>query len=481
MAVRSIFSNVYYFNNTLQEQRAFMMRTSGSNTFYIHTFGCQMNQSDSGIITALLQQAGYIPAESEDEAGIILLNTCAVRENAVDRIEHYLQHLHGLKKRHKGLIVGVLGCVPQYQRQEMFSLSPAIDFLAGPDTYRSLPLLIRQVQAGQKPFFLEFNSAETYEGIEPVRQGSISAFVPVMRGCNNMCAFCVVPFTRGRERSHPFTLIMGEVRQLVASGYREITLLGQNVNSYSDPEEGRDFAALLEAVSREAPLARIRFTTSHPKDISEALVRTIADRPNICNHIHLPVQSGSSKILGLMNRGHTIEDYREKIALIRKAIPGVILTTDIIAGFCGEQEDDHQATLDLLSEVRFDLAYMFFYSERPGTLAARTLADDVPELTKKRRLQEIIDLQNSISGELYQAAVGTVVEVLAESESKRSSQKLMGRTGTNRVVIFDREHYQTGERLNVLITSSTSATLIGKPEYSVDQVSSIIKDKSLFY
>jgi len=331
-------------------------------------------------------------------------------------------------------------------------------------------LLIEQVRAGLRPLSLEFNSAETYEGIDPVRQGSISAFVPVMRGCNNMCAFCVVPFTRGRERSHPFTSVISEVRQLVASGYREITLLGQNVNSYSDPEEGRNFAVLLDAVSREAPMARIRFTTSHPKDISEALVRTIADHPNLCNHIHLPVQSGSTRMLELMNRGHTIQEYREKLALIRSIIPGVVLTTDIIAGFCGEQEDDHQATLELLSDVRFDLAYMFFYSERPGTLAARTLEDDVPEPVKKRRLQEIIDLQNRISEELYQGVVGTVVEVLAESESKRSSQQLMGRTATNRVVVFDREHYQTGERLNVLITSATSATLIGKPDHAANHV-----------
>ena len=443
-----------------------MMRTGGSNTFFIHTFGCQMNQADSGIITALLQQDGYSASESEDDAGIILLNTCAVRENAVDRIEHYLQHLQGLKKRHKGLIIGVAGCVPQFQRQEMFSLFPGIDFLAGPDTYRSLPLLIEQVRSGQRAHTLEFNPAETYEGIDPVRQNPISAFVPVMRGCNNMCAFCVVPFTRGRERSHPFSSVISEVRQLVASGYREITLLGQNVNSYCDPDEGRDFAVLLDTVSREASMSRIRFTTSHPKDISEALVRTIAGRQNICNHIHLPVQSGSSRMLGLMNRGHSIEEYREKIALIREVIPGVVLTTDIIAGFCGEEEEDHQATLKLLSDLRFDLAYMFFYSERPGTLAARTLEDDVPEAVKKRRLQEIIDLQNTVSEELNQGSIGTVVEVLAESESKRSSSQLMGRTDTNRVVVFDREHFQAGERLNVLITSATSATLIGKPMHS---------------
>ncbi|NTV17685.1 MAG: MiaB/RimO family radical SAM methylthiotransferase, partial [Chlorobiaceae bacterium] len=291
----------------------------------------------------------------------------------------------------------------------------------------------------------------------------ISAFVPVMRGCNNMCAYCVVPFTRGRERSHPFSAVIGEVRKLAASGYREITLLGQNVNSYLDPEQGRNFAALLDTVSREAPRARIRFSTSHPKDISEALVHTIAGRPNVCNHIHLPVQSGSSVILERMNRGHTIEEYREKIALIRSVIPDVTLSTDIIAGFCGEQEEDHLASLQLLADIRFDLAYMFFYSTRPGTLAERTLADDVPEAVKKRRLQEIIDLQNSISSELFQQAIGSVVEVLAESESKRSAEQLMGRTAGNRAVVFDREGYQPGDLVHVLVTSATSATLKGRP------------------
>ena len=441
------------------------MTTGRSKIFYIHTFGCQMNLADSAIITALLQQAGYTPAESEESAGIILLNTCAVRENAVDRIEHYLQRLQGMKKRDKGLIIGLAGCIPQYQREETLTLSPAIDFLAGPDSYRTLPALIEQARGGAKPTSLEFNTAETYEGIDPVRQGVISAIVPVMRGCNNRCAYCVVPFTRGRERSHPFRSVISEVQKLVTAGYREITLIGQNVNSYHDPEKGMNFAALLDAVSREAPRARVRFTTSHPKDISEELVRTIADRPNICNHIHLPVQSGSTAVLRRMNRGHTIQEYREKIALIRSIIPDIALSTDIIAGFCGERDEDHQASLELLSCVRFDSAYMFFYSTRPGTLAARTLVDDVAEEAKKRRLQEIIDLQNSISAELFQQSIGSVVEVLAESESKRSAEQLMGRTAGNRAVVFDRERYQPGDLVQVLITSATSATLTGRPEH----------------
>ena len=442
-----------------------MMEAGKSHTFFIHTFGCQMNQADSGIIAALLQAEGYLPAENEAEAGIILLNTCAVRENAVDRIEHCLQHLKGLKKREKGLMVGVVGCIPQYRKEEMFSLYPAIDFLAGPDTYRTLPSLLEQVRSGGKLASLEFNAQETYEGVEPLRQGAISAFVPVMRGCNNRCAYCVVPFTRGRERSQPFSSVILEVRKLVASGYREITLLGQNVNSYCDTEEGYNFALLLDAVSQEAPLARIRFTTSHPKDISEALVRVIANRPNICNHIHLPVQSGSSRMLDLMNRGHRIEEYREKISMIRSLIPDAALSTDIIAGFCGEQEADHQASLELLSDIRFDSAYMFFYSTRQGTVAAKTLADDVPEAVKKRRLQEIIDVQNRISGELFQGAIGSVIEVLAESESRRSCEQLMGRSAGNRAVVFDRADYKPGDLLNVAITGATSATLIGRPAH----------------
>ena len=445
------------------------MSAERGNTFFIHTFGCQMNQADSGIITALLQTEGYVQAEQELEAGIVLLNTCAVRENAVDRVEHFLQRLQGRKKREKGLIVGVAGCIPQYRREEMFSLYPAIDFLAGPDTYRTIPSLVQQVRRGGKLASLEFNSEETYQGVEPVRDGVTSAFVPVMRGCNNSCAYCVVPLTRGRERSQPFSSVLLEVEKLVASDYREITLLGQNVNSYCDVEKGYDFAALLDAVSREAPLARIRFTTSHPKDISESLVRTIASRPNICNALHLPVQSGSSRMLGRMNRGHTIEEYMEKIELIRSVIPDVTLSTDIITGFCGEQEEDHQASLDLLSKVRFDSAYMFFYSTRPGTFAAKTFQDDVSEPVKKRRLQEIIDLQNQISATLFQEAIGTVVEVLAESESRRSKERLMGRTAGNRVVVFDRGHYQPGDLLHVMITGATSATLTGQPVPLVPQ------------
>jgi tRNA-2-methylthio-N6-dimethylallyladenosine synthase len=450
----------------IEEQISMSMTQQRAKTFYIHTFGCQMNQADTGIISTILRNEGYSAASSEEDAGIIMLNTCAVRENAVDRIENYLQHLQGLKKRRKDLLIGITGCIPQYRREEMFSLSPAIDFLAGPDTYRSLPSLVEQARAGARLAALDFNGSEMYEGVDPERPCSISTFVPIMRGCDNMCAFCVVPFTRGRERSHAFSTIIGEIKRLASSGYREITLLGQNVNSYLDPETGLDFAELLEAAGIAAPETRIRFTTSHPKDINERLIRVIAAYPNICNHIHLPVQSGSNAMLALMNRGHTIEGYREKIGMIRSLIPGVSITTDIIAGFCRETEDDHRSTIKLLEDVRFDSAFMFHYSERPGTLAARSLNDDVPDHVKKRRLQEIIDLQNEISSKLHADAVGSVVEVLAESESKRSELQLMGRTSTNRVVVFDRAGYMPGDLLEVLVSGSTSATLFGTPAKS---------------
>jgi len=430
---------------------------------YIRTFGCQMNQADTEIITALLQDEGYVMTGSEENADLVILNTCAVRENAVEKILHTLDHLKGKRRSRPGLLVGVIGCVPQYYREKMFGMADGIDFLAGPDTYRQLPAMIANAGQGIRGADFGFSSDETYCGIEPARSGTISAFIPVMRGCNNRCAFCVVPFTRGKERSRPFRSVLDDVGRLAASGYKEITLLGQNVNSYSDDEAACDFPELLDRVAVAAEGVRFRFTTSHPKDISESLVRVIAARNNICNAIHLPVQSGSTRMLKLMNRGHTREEYLEKIAMIRSAIPGVTVSTDLIAGFCGETLEDHQATLSMMEDVRFDFAYMFYYSVRPGTYAAKHLPDDVPEEEKKRRLEEIIALQGSISGERNAAEVGAVVEVLAESESKRSSEMLMGRTDTNRVVVFDRHGFDAGDLVKVRIRSATSATLIGTP------------------
>ena len=435
-----------------------------TKSVHIRTFGCQMNQADTEIITALLRDEGYVMTESDDSADLVILNTCAVRENAVEKILNMLDNLRGKRRLRPDMLIGVIGCVPQYYREKMFSMTDGIDFLAGPDTYRQLPLLIENAEQGIRGANLAFSPEETYDGIEPARTGSISAFVPVMRGCNNRCAFCVVPFTRGKERSRPMKSVIDEVEQLAAKGYREITLLGQNVNSYFDHDAGCGFAELLERAARTARDVRIRFTTSHPKDISETLARAIAAHANICNTVHLPVQSGSTRMLKLMNRGHSREEYLEKIAMIRRSVPGVTISTDLIAGFCGETEEDHQDTLSLMEEVRFDFSYMFYYSVRPGTYAAKNLPDDVPEKVKKRRLEEIIALQNRISGERHAAEIGNLLEVLAESESKRSREMLMGRTCTNRVVVFDRDGNEPGGLVAVRITSSTSATLIGRPE-----------------
>ena len=431
---------------------------------HIRTFGCQMNQADSEIIISLLQDEGYAVTFSEDDADLVILNTCAVRENAVEKIMNMLDNLKGKRRLRPDLLVGVIGCVPQYYREKMFGMTDGIDFLAGPDTYRQLPLLIQNAEQGIRGANLAFLPEETYAGIEPVRTGSISAFVPVMRGCNNRCSFCVVPFTRGKERSRQMKSVIDEVERLAEAGYREITLLGQNVNSYFDDVAGCGFAELLEMAGRTARGSRIRFTTSHPKDISESLVQVIAAHENICNAVHLPVQSGSTRMLKLMNRGHSREEYLEKIAMIRRSVPGVTISTDLIAGFCGETEEDHQETLGLMEEVHFDFSYMFYYSVRPGTYAAKHLPDDVPEAVKKRRLEEIIALQNRISGTLHAAEIGNVLEVLAESKSKRSDKMLMGRTATNRVVVFDRDGHKPGDMVNVKISSSTSATLIGSPK-----------------
>lgn len=435
---------------------------SVSPTFFIHTFGCQMNMADSEIVTAILVEGGFVQAEDEGAADVVLLNTCAVRANAVDRAGNVLSHLKGRKRRRKGLVVGLLGCVPQYEREQLFGDFPFVDFIVGPDNYRDLCGIVQKVREGERQqSLIKYDQRETYAGIEPVRANRISTFLPVMRGCNNHCAFCVVPVTRGRERSVAFGRVVAEVSTLQAAGYREVTLLGQNVNSWRDTDRSLDFAGLLEGVSHAAPEMRIRFTTSHPKDISESLVRVIGERPNLCNHIHLPVQSGSSRMLDLMKRGHTREEYLDKIAMIRKLVPGVAITTDLIAGFCTETDEEHRETLSLMEAVGYDTAFMFYYSVRPGTWASRNLPDDVPEPVKKARLQEIIDLQTAMSRELYQRQIGTTVEVLAEAESKRSPSKLMGRTATNRAVVFDRGNFMPGELVQVRITGATSATLKG--------------------
>ncbi|TNJ40032.1 tRNA (N6-isopentenyl adenosine(37)-C2)-methylthiotransferase MiaB [Chlorobaculum thiosulfatiphilum] len=433
-----------------------------ASSFYIHTFGCQMNLADSEIVTAILTDGGFVRAGDEASADVVLLNSCAVRENAEERLGNILTQLKGRKRRQRELVVGVLGCVPQFERERVFSDFPFVDFIVGPDNYRELAGIIENSREQKRLASLDYDQQETYAGIDPVRTGSISAFLPVMRGCNNYCAFCVVPVTRGRERSVGYERVLAEVAALAASGFREVTLLGQNVNSWRDAEKSLDFAGLLDGVSQAAPSMRIRFTTSHPKDISEALVKVIAARPNLCNHIHLPVQSGSSRMLDLMKRGHTREEYLDRIAMIRRHIPDAAITTDLIAGFCTETEEEHRETLSLMEAVGYDTAFMFHYSVRPGTWAARNLPDDVPEALKKRRLQEIIELQNAMSREIYRREIGKTVEVLAEAESRRSSLQLMGRTKTNRAVVFSRGEFNAGDTLLVKITGATSATLTGE-------------------
>lgn len=430
---------------------------------YIETYGCQMNFSDTDIISAILLEKGYSLAGNEHEAQYIFLNTCAVRDNAEQKIRNRLKSLNALKKTNPKLMVGILGCMAERIKDQLFEQEEVLDLIAGPDSYRNLPNLIDIAGSGEKAANVILSMEETYADINPVRKEGISAFISIMRGCNNMCAFCVVPFTRGRERSRPKDSILKEVERLAAEGIKEITVLGQNVNSYFDEHSKTSFPKLLEEISRVARSIRIRFTTSHPKDMSYNLIDTIAAEPNICNGIHLPVQSGSSRMLDIMKRGHTREAYLEKIQYIKDTVPECTISTDIIAGFCSETEEDHQQTLSLLEEVRYDYAFTFAYSPRPNTSAERDLIDDVPAEIKQRRLTEIIDLQRKISTREFEASIGKTVEVLIEGESKRSSEQWMGRTSTNRVVVFSKNLSQIGDFQKVKINQATGATLIGVP------------------
>jgi len=430
---------------------------------YIETYGCQMNFSDTDIISAILLEKGYSLAGNEHEAEYIFLNTCAVRDNAEQKIRNRLKSLNALKKTNPKLMVGILGCMAERIKDQLFEEEEVLDLIAGPDTYRNLPNLIDIAGSGEKAANVILSMEETYADINPVRKEGISAFISIMRGCNNMCAFCVVPFTRGRERSRPKDSILKEVEKLAAEGIKEITVLGQNVNSYFDEHSKTSFPKLLEEISRVARSIRIRFTTSHPKDMSYNLIDTIASEPNICNGIHLPVQSGSSRMLDIMKRGHTREAYLEKIQYIKNTVPECTISTDIIAGFCSETEEDHQQTLSLIEEVRYDYAFTFAYSPRPNTSAERDLTDDVPAEIKQRRLTEIIDMQRKISTQEFEASIGKTVEVLIEGESKRSSEQWMGRTSTNRVVVFSKNLSQIGDFQKVKINQATGATLIGVP------------------
>ena len=433
---------------------------------FIETYGCQMNVADSEVIASVMQMAGYTPARTLDEADAVFMNTCSIRDNAEQKIWNRLDYFHALKKKRPRLIVGVVGCMAERVKEELIE-HHGVDLVAGPDAYLSLPDLIAQVEAGQKAINVELSTTETYRDVVPARicGNHISGFVSIMRGCNNFCTYCIVPYTRGRERSRDVESILREVADLRQKGYKEVTLLGQNVNSYRFTRPDGTvvtFPTLLRTVAQAAPDMRIRFTTSHPKDMSDDTLHVIAQEPNVCRHIHLPVQSGSSRILKLMNRKYDREWYLERVAAIRRIIPDCGLSTDIFSGFHSETEEDHQQSLSLMEECAYDSAFMFKYSERPGTFASKHLPDDVPEEVKVRRLEEIIALQNRLSAESNARCVGRVYEVLAEGVSKRSRDQLFGRTEQNRVVVFDRGTHRVGDLVRVRITEATSATLKGE-------------------
>ena len=430
---------------------------------YLESYGCAMNFSDSEIVASIMNGNGFSTTNNIEEADVIFLNTCAIRDNAETRIWTRLRDFKSAKKNNPDLIVGVLGCMAERLKTKLLEEQKLVDLVVGPDAYRDLPNLIQTVESGQKAVNVLLSREETYAEISPVRMGSngISAFISIMRGCDNMCSFCVVPFTRGRERSRNPESIFAEAIELVEAGYKEVTLLGQNVDSYNW-EERVNFAQLLEMVALINPNLRVRYSTSHPKDITNEVLETMARFDNICNYIHLPVQSGNSRVLEMMNRGYSREWYMNRIDAIRRIIPGCGISTDTISGFCSETEAEHQDTLSLMEWVGYDFAYMFMYSERPGTLAARQYKDDVPDTDKSRRLSEIIKLQSKLSHQSNLKDIGTMSKVLVESVSKRSKEHLSGRNDQNKVVIFPKEHYQPGDYVNVMITDCTPATLLGK-------------------
>ena len=449
---------------------------------YIETYGCQMNVADSEAVASIMKMAGYDVTEAEADADAIFLNTCSIRENAENKIYHRLETLHAEQKKGRKLIVGVLGCMAERVKDDLINNYHA-NLVCGPDAYLSLPEMIAAVEVGEKAIDVKLSTTETYRNVLPQRLGAgrVSGFVSIMRGCNNFCHYCIVPYTRGRERSRDVESILAEVRDLRDKGFKEVTLLGQNVNSYGllpngkrpengvvvEDEDGKElhvcsFAELLRRVAREVPTMRVRFTTSNPEDMTEDILHAIAEEPNLCHHIHFPAQSGSNKILKLMNRKYTREDYLEKVAAIRRIIPDCGLTTDIFVGYHDETEEDHQQTLSLVREVGFDAAFMFKYSERPGTYAAKHLPDNVPEEVKISRLNELIHLQTEVSAEQNRKDEGKEYDVLLERFAKRSHSQLMGRTPQNKAVVIDKGNHHIGETVRVRITGSSSATLLGE-------------------
>ncbi len=433
---------------------------------FIETYGCQMNVADSEVVASIMEMDGYAVTNQIEDADAIFVNTCSVRDNAEQKVLGRLQYFQSLKRKKKSLIIGVLGCMAERVREELIN-EHGVDLVVGPDSYMDLPNLVGAVEHGEKAINVELSTQETYKDVIPLKVGGvhISGFISIMRGCNNFCTYCIVPYTRGRERSRDVDSILNELRDMRDKGFREVTLLGQNVNSYSfqKEEEQITFPMLLEKVALEAPDMRIRFTTSHPKNMSDDTLKVMAKYPNLCKHIHLPAQSGSSRILQVMNRKYTREWYLDRIASIRRILPDCAISTDLFSGFHSETQEEYEETLSLMREVGYDSAFMFKYSERPGTFAAKNLEDNIPEDEKIRRLQGMIDLQNKLSEESNLRDVGKVFEVLVEGFSKRSREQLFGRTGQNKVVIFDKQNFKVGQFVSVRVTGATSATLFGIP------------------
>lgn len=442
---------------------------TGKKKFYIESYGCQMNFSDSEIVASILSGMGFVPTQHIARADLILVNTCSVRDKAEETVRKRLRVFNAEKTKRPGTMIGVLGCMAERLKKKFLEEERLVDMVVGPDSYRDIPNLIATVEEGDKGINVLLSREETYADIAPMRLDSngICAFISIMRGCDNMCSFCVVPFTRGRERSRDAFTIISEAQDLYNRGYREVTLLGQNVDSYKweNPETSHivDFAQLLKMVAEVNPLLRVRFSTSHPKDITDEVLHTMAAYHNICNYIHLPVQSGSSRILELMNRTYDREWYIDRIDAIRNIIPDCAISTDVISGFCTETEEDHQETLSIMEYAQYSMAYMFFYSERPGTLAARKYEDDIPEEVKKRRLNEVIELQRTISLKHNLNDIGKRYEVLIEGDSKKSGEQFKGRNSQNKMIVFDKiDGIKAGDYINVEVTEATSATLLGK-------------------
>lgn len=448
---------------------------SNGKKLFLESYGCQMNFSDSEIVASILTKEGYTTTQNQYDADVVLLNTCSIRENAEQRVRNRLQNFKSQKKENPSLVVGVLGCMAERLKKNLLEEEKLVDLVAGPDAYRALPELIDEVEGGQKAVNVLLSREETYADISPVRldKNGVTAFISIMRGCDNMCSFCVVPFTRGRERSRDPETIVQEAQQLFDQGYREVTLLGQNVDSYKwnitskgeikdESKPTVNFAQLLEKVAQVHPDLRIRFSTSHPKDMTDEVLHSMAKYDNICKYIHLPVQSGNTEILKKMNRGYTREWYKNRIDAIRTIMPECAISTDIITGFCTETEEQHQETLSMMDYAKYEFAYMFKYSERPKTLAERKYEDDVPEADKQRRLEEVIAKQLSYSKEANERYVGKTHRVLIEGVSKKSDQELFGRNTQNAVIVFPRENFKKGEYVDVYVEDCTSATLIGK-------------------